>query len=626
LNQPLVPLTNRPYASTLVGNYKPLLGSWLSRRSLRIALAPIDETGFTLVYEVLQDWMRTNPGIGPRLLSEIAGISALIDNKRISEHFGQRRVSADVLSPIGVYQLFRQSFFQVGEALGPIERTVLVAPFETVEITETTSVRRLREDSLEDFSERQTDSSQETSDSTEISEETATLTRRETKQSISASVPVMVTGAVEANAQVLDLQDKSQKEAKKFLRTVTTKASEKLIKRLTVSTKVATESSSTSSSRRLIRNDTKEPVNYGVRRLYRKDEVRIQDLGSQLAWQTYVANPGRGFAEKLQQIASPTPRKRLTVTAQVSVALAEPKRISFSFRHSVPSGYRLLHGVSIQKISSVNSGNSPVDLLSLIGWDRADARSREILSDTDIDWAWISFPISSEAVANEFAKPAKVEFSYDVEETESLTPKEVEEYLAGIRANDQEIKTRPAAQLRREELYQILRLLIESTRSESYTLNATNYEEFSLLFDTEKLFYQNSPWWWKPVFRVSGETTRLIDPTRFGLSLGWLFQPDGDVVRDEFINSEWVKVYLPIRPGQERQAIAWIQNNGQDGIPFENAAIDNTVSRLDEANKSAADKSPDEFPEGEGAPYRVIDKFEAVAPVDGFVLQTLQVG
>ena len=319
LEQPLVPLKDRPYASALVGNYKPLLGSWLSRRSLRIALDPIDESGFKLVYDALQNWVKANPG-APRLLSEIPEIHSLIETKQISEHFGQRRIAADLLSPIGVYQLFRQSFFQVGEALGPIERTVLVAPFETVEITETTSIRRLREDSLEDFSERQTDSSRETSDSTEISEETATLARKETKQSVSASVPIMVTGSVKASNDVSDVQEQSRKEAKKFLRSVTTKASEKLIKRLTVSTKVVTESLSTSSTRRLIRNDTKEPVNYSVRRLYRKDEVRVQDLGSQLAWQTYVPSPGRGFAEKLQQIASPTPRKSLIASVQVSNA------------------------------------------------------------------------------------------------------------------------------------------------------------------------------------------------------------------------------------------------------------------------------------------------------------------
>src|SRR5439155_15221107 len=49
------------------------------------------------------------------------------------------------------------------------------------------------------------------------------------------------------------------------------------------------------------------------------------------------------------------------------------------------------------------------------------------------------------------------------------------------------------------------------------------------------------------------------DPARFGASLGWLLQLDGDSMRNAFLNSPWVKAVIPIRPGKEMDALAWLQ-------------------------------------------------------------------
>lgn len=40
--------------------------------------------------------------------------------------------------------------------------------------------------------------------------------------------------------------------------------------------------------------------------------------------------------------------------------------------------------------------------------------------------------------------------------------------------------------------------------------------------------------------------------------MGWLIQLDGDERRNEFLNAAWVKAVLPIRPGHERDALAWL--------------------------------------------------------------------
>lgn len=55
-------------------------------------------------------------------------------------------------------------------------------------------------------------------------------------------------------------------------------------------------------------------------------------------------------------------------------------------------------------------------------------------------------------------------------------------------------------------------------------------------------------------------------PAKFGSSLGWLLQLDGDNLRNAFLNAPWVKVVIPIRPGKERAALNWLQRLHVEGI------------------------------------------------------------
>jgi hypothetical protein len=61
--------------------------------------------------------------------------------------------------------------------------------------------------------------------------------------------------------------------------------------------------------------------------------------------------------------------------------------------------------------------------------------------------------------------------------------------------------------------------------------------------------------------------TEESEPARFGSSLGWLLQLDGDNMRNAFLNAPWVKAVIPIRPGQEAAAINWLKGvEGMNGI------------------------------------------------------------
>lgn len=56
-------------------------------------------------------------------------------------------------------------------------------------------------------------------------------------------------------------------------------------------------------------------------------------------------------------------------------------------------------------------------------------------------------------------------------------------------------------------------------------------------------------------------------PAKFGSSLGWLMQLDGDNRRNAFLNAPWVKAIIPIRPGKEKAAINWLKAvEGTNGI------------------------------------------------------------
>jgi hypothetical protein len=67
--------------------------------------------------------------------------------------------------------------------------------------------------------------------------------------------------------------------------------------------------------------------------------------------------------------------------------------------------------------------------------------------------------------------------------------------------------------------------------------------------------------------RNSYYITEDSDPARFGSSLGWLLQLDGDNMRNAFLNAPWVKTVIPIRPGKEEAAINWLKGvEGMNGI------------------------------------------------------------
>ncbi|MFG1951977.1 hypothetical protein [Micromonospora sp. NPDC048830] len=75
-----------------------------------------------------------------------------------------------------------------------------------------------------------------------------------------------------------------------------------------------------------------------------------------------------------------------------------------------------------------------------------------------------------------------------------------------------------------------------------------------------------------PEWRVNYLITEQTQPAPLGSSLGWLIQIDADARRNEFLNAAWVKVVMPVRPGQEALALEWLiqlEGDGGHSTPYD---------------------------------------------------------
>lgn len=181
------------------------------------------------------------------------------------------------------------------------------------------------------------------------------------------------------------------------------------------------------------------------------------------------------------------------------------------------------------------------------------------------------------------------------------------------------IEPRRYEDLREEERIVVYRKLIRSLMVPEKNISDPDdrtrhvvAELLNSIFDVDKMLYFVAPEWWRPRLHRSklslGSESPVKDATgkmviesrdrtvisdenivgwggkaerrqddyyitedsvaaKFGSSLGWLMQLDGDNMRNAFVNSPWVKAVIPIRPGKEGAALNWLQQvEGMDGI------------------------------------------------------------
>lgn len=210
------------------------------------------------------------------------------------------------------------------------------------------------------------------------------------------------------------------------------------------------------------------------------------------------------------------------------------------------------------------------------------------------------------------------------------------------------VTPRPFDDLRTEERIVVYRALIQDMLTQGISMpdDRTRHvvaELLNSIFDIDKMLYFVAPEWWRPrerhhyqalssqeapaapraprQARADGKSVWNYDwarrtypnrrlaahatqwggadgsrpdnyfitedsaPAKLGASLGWLLQLDGDDMRNAFLNAPWVKAVIPIRPGKEREAVAWLKSANVEGAvglsdPTEQARIDALCDRV----------------------------------------------
>lgn len=586
----------------------------------------------------------------------------------------------EALSPIGIAHFYRQLYFNADEGFGPIEQAFTVAPLETLEVVYETVRKQIHEEVLEMGLEQVSEAATETKNTDEVSDKVSSMIQRDTSAAMSASTSGSIgvwQASASASASFKNASQRSREQTSRRLKEVTTRAAERISKTFKLTTRDVDELTTTNLTRRIIRNDSTAPVSYGLRRVLRRVRVKVQDLGPRLVWQLYVRTPGKGLARskfvhfrESGPIAVPNEPPGLpprpvggTDTGTTSSSLKFAVTTYYVTLVVQPGADRKITSVSIDSITDLEGGGKD-DLAPSPrndhqwgpGWDAAASTFTINIAILPGDSASVSinYTYAWEPTASVVAAWEKKRQEAVGAITEELLNAKFAREKALITERSK-IKARPAADLRKEERYEVMNRMVShlfANSNQGQDPSPLEIEFFHRYFDIEAMFTYTHPSWWKPRYtpvatglsRPSYEITAESEPAPLGSSLGWMMQLDGDDRRNEFINSPWVRVCLPIYPGREREAIEWLSRHieGGDGYDIHSGPLGDLLGQVEQyrgqeeklgvngadyvtVDSTIGDESGD--PSGPLKPenvYPVVQEYEVTVPTEGFVYDELK--
>ena len=611
-------------------------------------------------------------------LADVMGKVTAIDNV-VLPHFWPGAFLEQALSPIGIAHYYRQLYFNGEEGVGPLEEAFTIAPLETLEVVYQTVRRQIHEEVLEQGLEIVSEAATEEKNLDEVSDKVSSMIQQDTSAAMSATAsggtPVFQFGA-SASASFAVSSQRGQELSTRRLKEVTKRASERITKTFSIKTRDIEDVTTTNLTRRVIKNDSEHPVSYGLRRVLRRVKVKVQDLGPRLVWQLYLRNPGEGLARsrfvhfrEAEPIAVPEippgvpPRPKGgtdTGSVQTDLRWNAEKQTYFVAITVNPGPDRVVTAVRIDTISDLEGGGkddpapsarNDVDLgpptydagtntfTAYIAVLEGDAASVQV----NYSYSWDP----SQAVLDDWEK-LRQDAVNKLQEEELNKQFEQQKTLITERSK---IKSRPANDLRKEERYEVMNRMVShlfgrgDSPSEPTPLEIESFHRF---FDIDGIFVYNHPSWWRPRYaskagfdRPAYEITAESEPAPLGSSLGWIIQLDGDRRRNEFLNSPWVRICTPMRPGREREAIQWLARHVEGDVGFNTGAgplkdlldqIEAFRGREGKLGLNGADYvKVDSTPGAPADPatpegvYPVIEEFEVTMPTDGFVYDELTV-
>jgi hypothetical protein len=583
----------------------------------------------------------------------------------------------EALSPVGIAHYYRQLYFHAEEGVGPLEEAFTIAPNETLEVLYESLRRQVFEELIEQGSELVSESAIEERNLDELSDKSASMVQRDTSASMSAnasgSIGVYSAGA-SATASFFISAQLSREQATRQLKDVTKRASERITKSFTVRTRSLDEVTTTSVSRRTIQNTSTAPVSFGLRRVLRKVNVKVQELGPRLVWQLYLRNPGSGLARsrfvhfrEAEPISVPDippgvrPRPKGGTDAGSTNSNLVPIGGEYYAKLRITTGPdRRITGVTVDSVTDLEGGGKD---------DRAPAPKNE--APRNMHWDAETNTFSAEvAIERGDSDAVAISYTYSYEPSPAVIAEWDAERKAAVKAIREELLTkqferekiliterskvrpRPANELRQEERYEAMNRMVSNLfgrGDDPSEPTPLEIEYFHRFFDIDGLFMYMHPSWWTPRFsansdgfpRPAYEITADADPAPLGSSLGWLIQLDGDNRRNEFLNSPWYRVCLPIREGREREAIEWLAKHVEGSIGYDPEreplrSLLEAVALRREAERGLGIAGPDwvTVDATPGAPedpltpqgvYPVVDDFEVTVATQGFVYDELKI-
>lgn len=578
-----------------------------------------------------------------------------------------------ILSPIGIAHLYRQLYFDAGAGIGPIEHAFTLAPLEQMEVVQEVTRRESIERTEIFGSETTLEKSAEQTTTDEITDQVQSSMRRDLQVGLSATAGGSVgvwSGTATASVDLGQSSERARETATTRAITETKKASEILRKTYSLTVKTYTELNERSSVKRTIRNDTTTPVSYGLRRVMRTIRVKLQSLGPRLVWQTYVRAPGRRLAlgrmvmfrdaDPPQSSTAPTAPPRPasgteTATQQVRAQWKDFPTLKTFVLGVAQDPLRTYAGLTITAVTNTapDGDSSPPGVVdpTSVGVAVTGANGQVVAVEYTFDlkgdgWAFdveyvISYDPSPVALELWQEQVRAAQATWDAQRADEA----FERARRAITARSR-IRPRPPADLRDEERYELTERVLGGAfghLAPATPPSPVEIELFHRYLEVPSLFYWVHPSWWLPragVGRDDYEVTEDSEPAPFGRSLGWLIQLDGDRRRNEFLNSPWVRVCIPLRPGVERDALAWLARHVEGGRGFDlapdaslGALVGDVESRR--AAEGLAAPGPDyvtldgQIPIGRdaaAAAYPVVDEFSVTVPTDGFLYDSLTTG
>jgi hypothetical protein len=490
---------------------------------------------------------------------------------------------------LGVLHAHRSLFFPTDVVAGPLEQTISTSPGESVEVTMELTRRVTVEEENETRGQLTTETLQERNMQDEFTDRISTVLQDAHTTSVSLDVTgsiAVISGSVGVTDTYSSTQTTSKEQMRRTVNQTTQRVSQQLMKSYMIRSRRSEDVTTRDTFRRLLRNETTQPMHFGFRKTLQQYRTSVQYLGPQLVWHTALVDPGISLGGP--RIVSPTLLPGAFMQQAMRMMLLE-EATGFDkfydntrpvFDRSVPFGRgseafigaRFLNGrdtITVNTIRPTYSVEFNLEMRILsINLNNSTVMMRFI---PNIKSQRGNVPPSIQVRVPDFQL---ITVKREVQiATDSPGTIGVETFLEQYRAfltEASSIEMRPSGDLRQEERSHLLQQALRPFRFTTFSTyqRVEDIKEFDEIFDLRSAFYNLYPPHYNSagiqnLFQGSGvipeyDTFKSLPPARYGASLGWKLQLDGDARRTEFINSPLARLGIPIAKGREADAVAFL--------------------------------------------------------------------